>query len=204
MKQRLFSLYFRILDGRDKQLQSIYHYYPEPGRNYPYDGDLVRTLIDCAARNFTLFGERNDCVEFRRFVASYDRVHLLYSLKPTDVAEAMNFPFIIDGYYHLEPRMFWDMSVADLHAVFGLFLDYRSALPELVEYAASAPFKIRPTSSRVHTGETTNLCALMVAVAYSKCPDAMAAEYTHAKERCDHEGQWPNLFYFARGLLSKA
>ena len=96
MKQKLFSLYFRMLDGRNKRLlpKPQYHTSHLYGRNYPHDNALVRAFMDCAARNFdTWDNANNNCVAFRRFVTSYWSTTTggsfapLLGFKPADVIE---------------------------------------------------------------------------------------------------------------------
>lgn len=90
------------------------------------------------------------------------------------------------------------MSAADLHALFGLFLDYGSSMATLV---------------KIGQVWGCNSWALMLAAAYNDFPDTVAAEYSWVKKHyaivVDATGEDDssqlrrNLFHFARGLLGK-
>ena len=111
----------------------------------------------------------------------------------------------VDCSYFLDPLMYWKMSAADLHAYFGIFLDYGSALPELVEHAATVYYTECSDS---------NFWALMLAAAYSKFPDLVSAEHTRVIEKYEEccargvykydpsDGLRYGLFCYANCLLS--
>lgn len=189
MKKHLFKIYFKLLNGRNKRLQNIYHYFPSD-RDYPLDGDLMRALIGIAACNR---------VSFAALVGSFPRRTL--ALKPADVATALDENLLCN--HSIQPTTFWEMSAADLNAFFGLFVDYSSALPYLVEHETT----IKDIDA--------NLWAIVLAAAYSKFPQIVDAEYVRAKEHHanlvratgdEREREARNLridlFQFARGLIT--
>ena len=196
MKEHLFKIYFKLLNGRNKRLGNIYHYYPPDRDYYPHDDDLMRALVNIAACNR---------VSFAAFVGSFtafSRRSGSLALNPADVVTALDNKYYC-AFHNIQPTTFWGMSAAELNALFGLFIDYCSALPYLVKHA---------TIAKDIDG---NLWALVLAAAYSKFPEIVDAEYASVKEHhaalvhatgeeCESEARRlrSDLFQFARGLIT--
>lgn len=75
MKEELFNIYFRMLDGRKK-----YDAHPRY-LDYPCDGDFMRSLIESAARNRAQFAAFVDAF------TSLSRVPGSLALEPMELAK---------------------------------------------------------------------------------------------------------------------
>lgn len=75
MKEQLFNIYFRMLDGRKK-----YDAYPRY-LDYPCDGDFMRSLVESAARNQAQF------TAFVNAFTSFSRVPGSLALEPSELAK---------------------------------------------------------------------------------------------------------------------
>ena len=168
---------------------------------YPfYDSELMRWLINRAAVNYAKFAAFVDA-----FTGS-SRVPRSIALAPKDVAKSMHNEHFFPNCHSASGDTFWALDAAGLHALFGRFLDYSSALVEIAEYA---------TFVRDVCCLDNNLWALMIAAAYSMFPQRVHTEYTRVKELHnrylsaaddDYREQVKllryGLFSFARGLVS--